>query len=163
MTNTLLVTGGAGFIGSNFIEMLVADRPDWRIINLDALTYAGNLENLTQVENHPGYQFVKGDVAIREDVARAFDACGSEGQVSVVHFAAESHVDRSIAGGLPFVMANVVAIINCLYHIESFFLKGFYVFYTTCDWNIIINQKSFTFFIYMIWMLMCNDAMCNFF
>ncbi len=114
MTNTLLVTGGAGFIGSNFIEMLVAERPDWRIVNMDALTYAGNLENLTKVEGHPGYQFVKGDVAVREDVARAFDAAGSEGQVSVVHFAAESHVDRSIAGGLPFVMANVVGTQNLL-------------------------------------------------
>ncbi|MEZ6004157.1 MAG: dTDP-glucose 4,6-dehydratase [Planctomycetota bacterium] len=107
MTRTLIVTGGAGFIGSNFIEMLVGARPDWRIVNMDALTYAGNLENLTRVESHPGYQFVKGDVAERADVERAFDAAGS-GDVSVVHFAAESHVDRSIQGGLPFVRANVL-------------------------------------------------------
>ncbi len=108
MTRTLIVTGGAGFIGSNFIEMLVEQRPDWKIINLDALTYAGNLENLTKVEGHPGYKFVKGDVAERADVERAFDAAGSDGDLEVVHFAAESHVDRSIAGGLPFVQANVI-------------------------------------------------------
>ncbi len=107
MTRTLIVTGGAGFIGSNFIEMLVQERPDWRIVNLDALTYAGNLENLTSVEGHSGYQFVRGDVAERKDVEAAFAAAG-DGDIQVVHFAAESHVDRSIAGGLPFVQANMV-------------------------------------------------------
>jgi dTDP-glucose 4,6-dehydratase len=107
MTRTLLVTGGAGFIGSNFIHMLVELRPDWRIVNLDALTYAGNLENLTAVESHPGYTFVHGDVTRPDDVARAFAAAGDAHPVSVVHFAAESHVDRSIISGMPFVLANV--------------------------------------------------------
>ena len=108
MSPTLLVTGGAGFIGSNFIHMLVEQRPDWRIVNLDALTYAGNLENLSDVEDLPGYSFVHGDITRPEDVARAFDAAGGEGVRYVVHFAAESHVDRSILSGLPFVATNVL-------------------------------------------------------
>ncbi|MEO0715936.1 MAG: GDP-mannose 4,6-dehydratase, partial [Planctomycetota bacterium] len=108
MTRTILVTGGAGFIGSNFVQMLVEDRPDDRIVNLDALTYAGNLENLAGFEDSAGYTFVHGDIAVQEDVARAFDAAGESGVSHVVHFAAESHVDRSIQGGLPFVQANVI-------------------------------------------------------
>jgi dTDP-glucose 4,6-dehydratase len=107
MTRTILVTGGAGFIGSNFVHLLVEERPDWRIVNLDALTYAGNLENLTAIEGHPGYTFVKGDVAEEADVRRAFEAAG-DGDVDVVHFAAESHVDRSIVSGVPFVRSNVL-------------------------------------------------------
>jgi len=108
MTRTLIVTGGAGFIGSNFIHLLVEERPDWRLVNLDALTYAGNLENLTAIEGRAGYHFVQGDVARAEEVARAFEAAGSDQPVSVVHFAAESHVARSILSGLPFVQSNVV-------------------------------------------------------
>ncbi|MEL6715396.1 MAG: dTDP-glucose 4,6-dehydratase [Planctomycetota bacterium] len=108
MTRTILVTGGAGFIGSNFVQMLVEDRPDDRIVNLDALTYAGNLENLAGFEDSAGYTFVHGDIVVQEDVARAFDAAGESGVSHVVHFAAESHVDRSIQGGLPFVQANVI-------------------------------------------------------
>lgn len=108
MTRTVLVTGGAGFIGSNLIRMLARERPDWRIVNLDALTYAGNLENLTSVEDRAGYTLVHGDVSRPEDVRRAFAAAGNGGVQSVVHLAAESHVDRSIQSGLPFVQANVV-------------------------------------------------------
>ncbi len=105
---TVLITGGAGFIGSNFIHMLAEIRPDWNVVNLDALTYAGNLENLTEVEKNPGYTFVHGDICKPEDVKRALDAAGDPDQVGVVHMAAESHVDRSIAGGLPFVTTNVL-------------------------------------------------------
>jgi dTDP-glucose 4,6-dehydratase len=108
MTRTVLVTGGAGFIGSNFVQMLREDRPDWRVINLDALTYAGNLENLTAIQGDPEYTFVHGDITSPEDVAKAFAAGGESGVSDVVHFAAESHVDRSIAGGLPFVQSNVI-------------------------------------------------------
>ena len=106
-TQTVLVTGGAGFIGSNFIHMLAETRADWRVVNFDALTYAGNLENLRAVEEWEGYHFVRGDVSSAEDVQAALDACG-DGPLSVVHMAAESHVDRSILSGLPFVQANVV-------------------------------------------------------
>ena len=105
---TVLITGGAGFIGSNFIHMLAEIRPDWNVVNLDALTYAGNLENLTEVENNPGYTFVHGDIRETADVEKALAAAGDPSQVGVVHMAAESHVDRSIAGGLPFVTTNVV-------------------------------------------------------
>ena len=109
MTRTLIVTGGAGFIGSNFIHTLVSSRPTWKIVNLDALTYAGNLENLTAIEKHPGYTFVHGDITRAADVERAFAAARElGGPISVVHFAAESHVDRSIQSGLPFVNTNVL-------------------------------------------------------
>lgn len=105
---TVLVTGGAGFIGSNFVMMLRELRPDARVVNLDALTYAGNLENLATLERDPRHVFVRGDIRDAGDVERAFAACGAEGDVDVVHFAAESHVDRSILSGLPFVTTNVV-------------------------------------------------------
>jgi len=110
MNTTVLVTGGAGFIGSNFVHMLVELRPDWRIVNLDALTYAGNRENLAAVEDRKGYRFVHGDIRKEEDVEAAFAAAkGAPGdRLLVVHFAAESHVDRSIVSGLPFVTTNVV-------------------------------------------------------
>jgi len=106
MTRSILVTGGAGFIGSNFVQLLVRERPAWQVVNLDLLTYAGNLENLSSIETHKNYAFVAGDIGEPADVARAFELC--RGAVSVVHFAAESHVDRSIASGLPFVRTNVL-------------------------------------------------------
>ncbi len=99
----LLVTGGAGFIGSNFVRMVLRDRPGVRVTNLDKLTYSGNLENLTEVENDPRYRFVKGDICDAQTVARLIDECDA-----VVHFAAESHVDRSIMDSRPFIDANVV-------------------------------------------------------
>lgn len=108
MTRTILVTGGAGFIGANFVRMLTEDRAEDRIINLDALTYAGNLENLKGIEENPNYTFVHGDIVNEADVAKAFDAAGESGVSHVVHFAAESHVDRSIKSGLPFVQSNVI-------------------------------------------------------
>jgi dTDP-glucose 4,6-dehydratase len=109
MSITCLVTGGAGFIGSNFVHMLAELRKDWRIVNLDALTYAGNLENLTALAGNKNYRFVHGDITKPEDVERAFaEAAKFGGKCLVVHFAAESHVDRSITSGVPFVNTNVV-------------------------------------------------------
>ncbi len=105
---TLLVTGGAGFIGSNFLLTLARERPRWKLINLDALTYAGNLENLAEIERHPGYEFVRGDIKRAEDVERAIALASTSAPLWVVHFAAESHVDRSIHSGLEFVETNVL-------------------------------------------------------
>lgn len=101
----ILVTGGAGFIGSNFIHYMVGAHPDYTIVNFDVLTYAGNLENLQPVERHPGYRFCKGDICSRDDVEKTFKENTID---TVVHFAAESHVDRSIMGPLQFVQTNVV-------------------------------------------------------
>ena len=98
----LLVTGGAGFIGSNFILYWLKNHPGDQVINFDALTYAGNLENLTSVESNPNYKFVKGNIVQSNEV----DAVMA-GVDTVVHFAAESHVDRSIHDPDPFVMTNV--------------------------------------------------------
>ena len=105
----LLVTGGCGFIGSNFIELALRNRPDFEIVCLDAFTYAGNLENLENIEFDPDlsrrFRLVKGSIACREDVVKALKALGSVD--AIVNFAAESHVDRSIDGAVPFVRANV--------------------------------------------------------
>lgn len=102
---SVLVTGGAGFIGSNFIQRFLAAHPSCRLINLDLLTYAGNLKNLTAVEQNPNYRFVKGDIA---DAALVASILAEEKVDAVVHFAAESHVDRSISGPEIFVRTNVL-------------------------------------------------------
>jgi dTDP-glucose 4,6-dehydratase len=102
---SVLVTGGAGFIGSNFINYFLAANPDCRLVNLDILTYAGNLENLRGVEHNPNYRFVKGDIGDAPLVARLL---AEERIDAVVHFAAESHVDRSILGPEVFVRTNVL-------------------------------------------------------
>jgi len=99
----LLITGGAGFIGSNFIHYILKTHPDYQIINLDLLTYAGNLENLKELENNPNYKFVKGDICdakLANELVKDADV--------IVHFAAESHVDRSILDSAAFVQTNVI-------------------------------------------------------
>jgi dTDP-glucose 4,6-dehydratase len=99
----ILVTGGAGFIGSNFIHYFLRTYPESTVLNLDKLTYAGNLDNLSDLEAHPGYQFIRGDICdadcVRDTLAQRIEA--------VVHFAAESHVDRSIADAREFIRTNV--------------------------------------------------------
>ncbi|HXG51072.1 MAG TPA: dTDP-glucose 4,6-dehydratase [candidate division Zixibacteria bacterium] len=100
----ILVTGGAGFIGSNFIRYWLERHPEDRLVNLDKLTYAGNLENLADVESHPSYRFVRGDICDATLVGRLF---AEEGIDTVVHFAAESHVDRSILGPDEFIRTNI--------------------------------------------------------
>ncbi len=98
----ILVTGGAGFIGSNFIRAYLANNPDDKIINLDKLTYAGNLESLKDVLKNPNYKFVKGDICNEKLVNKLV-----KDVELIVHFAAESHVDRSIASSAPFIKTNV--------------------------------------------------------
>lgn len=98
----LLVTGGAGFIGSNFILYWLKKYPHDKVVNLDKLTYAGNLENLKTVENNPNYQFVRGDITDRKLVDKVMEKVEE-----VVHFAAESHVDRSILDPAPFIKTNI--------------------------------------------------------
>jgi len=99
----ILITGGAGFIGSNFVRFVMHERPKWRIVNYDALTYAGNPANLVDVADDPRYGFVHGDIRDRDELIHALSDCDC-----VVHFAAESHVDRSIADASPFVSTNVL-------------------------------------------------------
>lgn len=110
-TKNILITGGAGFIGSHLVRRMVNNYPSYRIVNFDKLTYAGNLKNLTDVENAPNYVFVKGDVVNQNDVKKAFDEYNI---TDVIHLAAESHVDRSIEGPMDFVMTNVVGTVNLL-------------------------------------------------
>jgi len=100
----VLVTGGCGFIGSNFIRQLLATDSSVSVVNFDALTYAGNLANLADVAGNPRYVFIKGDITNRDDVQAAL----STGITDVIHFAAESHVDRSIQDSGPFVRTNVI-------------------------------------------------------
>jgi dTDP-glucose 4,6-dehydratase len=99
----LLVTGGAGFIGSNFIHYILKKYPDYQIVNLDLLTYAGNLENLKDLESNPNYKFVKGDIVDAKLVDGLVKDCDL-----IVNFAAESHVDRSILDASPFIQTNIV-------------------------------------------------------
>ena len=99
----ILVTGGAGFIGSNFVLYMLKKYPKLEIVNLDKLTYAGNLENLKTVEKNPKYSFIHGDICDRKTVEKA-----AKGVDAIVHFAAESHVDRSITGPAEFVRTNVI-------------------------------------------------------
>jgi len=99
----LLLTGGCGFIGSNFVRLALAERPDLEIVNLDALTYAGNLANLADLDGHVRYTFIKGDITDSAAVDRAMRGCDA-----LVHMAAESHVDRSIEGPAVFIQTNIV-------------------------------------------------------
>ena len=107
----LLITGGAGFIGSHVVRLFVNKYPEYQVLNLDALTYAGNLENLRDVENAPNYQFVKGDIADQAFVDQLFAHQEPE---AVIHLAAESHVDRSITDPMAFVKTNVIGTVNLL-------------------------------------------------
>ena len=110
MSKKIIVTGGAGFIGSNFVLKQIHET-DNQVLNLDKLTYAGNLDNLTSVADHERYQFVEGDITDQELVEKIFTEFQPDG---IIHFAAESHVDRSIDGPMPFIMTNVVGTANLL-------------------------------------------------
>lgn len=108
---TILVTGGAGFIGSHVVRLLVNKYPDYRIVNLDKLTYAGNLNNISDIENKSNYAFIKADINDKERLENLFRI---EQITDVIHLAAESHVDRSISGPMAFVMTNIIGTANLL-------------------------------------------------
>lgn len=111
MKKNILITGGAGFIGSHVIRLFVNKYPDYQIVNLDKLTYAGNLENLRDVETKPNYIFEKGDIVDAEFVNQLFEKYHFD---NVIHLAAESHVDRSITAPMDFIYTNIVGTANLL-------------------------------------------------
>lgn len=117
----ILVTGGAGFIGSHVVRRLVNNYPDYTIVNLDKLTYAGNLANLKDIETKPNYKFVKGDIVDATFINQLFAEHQFDG---VIHLAAESHVDRSIANPTEFVMTNVIGTVNLLQAAKNNWLKN---------------------------------------
>lgn len=108
---SILITGGAGFIGSHVVRLLVNKYPEYNIYNLDKLTYAGNLENLKDIDQSPNYHFVKGDITDQDFINKLFTTHDFDG---VIHLAAESHVDRSITNPLEFVTTNVLGTVNLL-------------------------------------------------
>lgn len=113
----ILITGGAGFIGSHVVRRFVNQYPDYHIFNLDALTYAGNLENLKDVEHKTNYSFIKADITNAVEIEKIFDHHRFD---SVIHLAAESHVDRSITNPIEFVMTNVVGTVILLNNFKKF-------------------------------------------
>ncbi|KUK57270.1 MAG: dTDP-glucose 4,6-dehydratase, partial [Bacteroidetes bacterium 38_7] len=120
MEKKILITGGAGFIGSHVVRLFVNKYPQYHIFNLDKLTYAGNLENLRDIEDKPNYSFIKADIQDSDSIMKLFILHQFD---AVIHLAAESHVDRSISNPLEFVMTNVVGTVNLL-NAARFIWKG---------------------------------------
>jgi dTDP-glucose 4,6-dehydratase len=122
MAKTIIITGGAGFIGSHVVRLFVTKYPDYKIINLDALTYAGNLENLKDVEDAPNYTFVKADITDAQHINKVFAQYQPDG---IIHLAAESHVDRSITNPNAFIQTNVMGTANLLNAAREIWKDGF--------------------------------------
>lgn len=136
---TILVTGGAGFIGSNFIPYFISSHPDYKIVNLDALTYAGNLANLKEVEENPNYTFVKGDICDRALVESLFKEYTFNG---VIHFAAESHVDNSISGPEAFIKTNINGTFTLLDVARKCWMNGPFEFRNGCSANRFLHVST---------------------
>lgn len=124
----ILLTGGAGFIGSHLVRLMVTKYPDYHIYNLDKLTYAGNLENLTDIEKAPNYTFIKGDIVDTDFINQLFDRYQFD---SVIHLAAESHVDRSIVSPMDFIYTNIIGTVNLLNAAKNIWKNDFsqHIFY----------------------------------
>lgn len=122
MPKTIIITGGAGFIGSHVVRLFVNKYPDYKIVNLDALTYAGNLENLRDVESLPNYFFEKANIVNADELETVFSVHRPD---AVIHLAAESHVDRSIVSPLDFVYTNVIGTVNLLNTVKQFWHERF--------------------------------------
>jgi dTDP-glucose 4,6-dehydratase len=120
-SKTILITGGAGFIGSHVIRLFLRKYPQYKIVNLDKLTYAGNLANLADVEDSPNYQFVKGDINDASFITELFEEFRFD---YVIHLAAESHVDRSIANPMEFIFTNIIGTVNLLNGARSIWKEG---------------------------------------
>ncbi len=119
--HTFLVTGGAGFIGSNFVPYFLENNPNTQLVNLDKLTYAGNLHNLNEIENHQNYTFVEGDICDRDLIEKLFTKHKFDG---VIHFAAESHVDNSIKNPGAFIETNITGTFNLIDVAKNFWMDG---------------------------------------
>ncbi|MFC2112565.1 dTDP-glucose 4,6-dehydratase [Bacteroidota bacterium] len=122
MKKTIIITGGAGFIGSHVVRLFAVKYPEYRIINLDGLTYAGNLENLKDLEDLPNYSFIKGDIVDAEFINDLFVKHQPD---AVIHLAAESHVDRSILDPLSFINTNIIGTVNLLNSCRSIWKDDF--------------------------------------
>ena len=121
MAKSILVTGGAGFIGSNFVPYFAKKYPEYRIFNLDKLTYAANLDNLAECRDMPNYKFIQGDICDANLVDAIFQDCDIRG---VIHFAAESHVDNSITGPRAFINSNIIGTSNLLESARSHWMDA---------------------------------------
>ncbi len=134
----LLITGGAGFIGSNFIHYILKKYPDYKIVNLDKLTYCGNLDNLKEIEDDPNYKFIKGDICDKEKVAEIFE---EEKPDFVINFAAETHVDRSILDPDAFIKTNILGTYVLLEAAKKFKIERFLHISTDETYGSIENGK----------------------
>ena len=142
----LLITGGAGFIGSHLVRLMVNKYPEYRIVNLDKLTYAGNLANLKDIENMSNYKFVKADICDFEKMREVFAEYEIDG---VIHLAAESHVDRSIKDPFSFAQTNVMGTLSLLQAAKL-------------AWEGILTENCFIMFQRMKCMVLCNQMEVSF-